>query len=62
MISIIIIVKSDRGIENTLKKLVKIPKPEKTEIFVVDASEGNLYDIKKEFPSVRWIYFHNKKK
>jgi GT2 family glycosyltransferase len=33
----------------------------KTEILVVDASEGNLYDIKKEFPSVRWIYFHNKK-
>ena len=28
---------------------------------VIDASEGNLYDIKKEFPSVRWIYFHNKK-
>ncbi len=47
MISIIIIVKSDRGIENTLKKLVKIPKPEKTEILVVDVSEGNLYDIKK---------------
>ena len=33
----------------------------KTEILVVDASEGNLYDIKKESPSVRWIYFHNKK-
>jgi len=29
MISIIIIAKSDRGIENTLKKLVKITKPEK---------------------------------
>jgi GT2 family glycosyltransferase len=61
MISIIIIVKSDRGIENTLKKLVKIPKPEKTEILVIDASEGNLDDIKNIFPSVRWIYFHNKK-
>jgi GT2 family glycosyltransferase len=61
MISIIIIVKSDRGIENTLKKLVKIPKPEKTEILVIDASEGNLNDIKNIFPSVRWIYYHNKK-
>lgn len=61
MISIIIIVKSDRGTENTLKKLVKITKPEKTEILVIDASEGNLYDIKKEFPSVRWIYYQNKK-
>ena len=61
MISIIIIVKSDRGIENTIKKIVKIPKPEKTEILVIDASEGNLDDIKNIFPSVRWIYFHNKK-
>lgn len=47
------------GIENTLKKLVKIPKPEKIEILIVDASEENLYDKKKEFSSVRWIYFHN---
>ena len=61
MISIIIIVKSDRAIENALKKLVKIPKPEKTEILVIDASEGNLDDIKNMFPSVRWIYYHNKK-
>jgi GT2 family glycosyltransferase len=61
MISIIIIVKSDRAIKNALKKLVKIPKPEKTEILVIDASEGNLDDIKNIFPSVRWIYYHNKK-
>jgi GT2 family glycosyltransferase len=61
MISIIIIVKSDRRIENTLKKLFKIPKPEKTEILVIDASEGSLDDIKNTFPSVRWIYYHNKK-
>jgi GT2 family glycosyltransferase len=61
MISTIIIVKSDRRIENTLKKIVKIPKPEKTEILVIDASEGNLDDIKNIFPSVRWVYYHNKK-
>jgi GT2 family glycosyltransferase len=61
MISIIIIVKNDRGIENTLKKLVKIPKPEKTEILVIDASEKNLNDIKNIFPSARWVYYHNKK-
>jgi len=59
MISIIIIVKNDRGIENTLISLKKVKKPEKTEIIIVDASEGNLDDIKKKFPSVRWIYFHN---
>ena len=62
MISIIIIVKNDRGIENTLKKLLKIPKPEETEILVIDVSEGNLDDIKNIFLSVRWIYYHNKKK
>jgi len=59
MISIIIIVKNDRGIENTLRRLTKIPKPEKTEIIVVDASEGNLDDIKQKFSKVRWIYFHD---
>ncbi len=61
MISIIIIVKNDRRIENTLKKLFKIPKPEETEILVIDVSEGYLDDIKNIFPSVRWIYYHNKK-
>ena len=61
MISIIIIVKNDKGIKKTLRKLVKISKPEKTEILVVDASDGNLYDIEKKFPSVKWINFHNKR-
>lgn len=61
MISIIVIVKNVRGIKNTLKKLVKIPKPEKTEILAIEASEGNLNDIKNIFPSVRWIYYHNEK-
>lgn len=60
MISIIIIVKNDRGIEDTLKKLIKILKPEKNEILVIDASEGKLDYIKNKFPKVRWIYFHNK--
>ncbi len=59
MISIIIAVKNDRRIEKALEGLVKIPKPEKTEILVIDASEGNLDEIKKKFPSIRWIYFHN---
>lgn len=60
MISVIIIVKDDIKIEFTLKDLRLIKKPEKTEIIVVDASEGNLDDIKNKFPKVRWIYFHNK--
>lgn len=59
MISVIIPVKNDREIENTLNEMFNIPKPEKTEILVVDASEGNLDDIKKRFPKVRWVYFKN---
>ena len=62
MISIISIVKDDRGIEVTLKSLEKVKKPEKTETIVIDASEGKLDDIKKKFPKVRWIAFHNKTK
>ncbi|MCK5450025.1 glycosyltransferase [Candidatus Pacearchaeota archaeon] len=60
MISIIIIVKNDRGIENTLNSLENVEKPEKSETIIVDASEGNLDDISKKFPKVNWVYFHNK--
>ena len=60
MITVIIIVKNDRGIRNTLVELEKIQKPQNTEIIVVDASNGRLDDIKKEFFKVRWIYFNNK--
>lgn len=60
MITVIITVKYDRGIGNTLMELEKIKKPNKTEILVIDASEGKLDDIKNKFPTVRWIYFHNK--
>ena len=59
MISIIIAVKNDRRIEKTLEELIKISRPEKTEILVVDASAGNLDDIKIKFLSIRWIYFHS---
>lgn len=59
MISVIAIVKNDRGIEKTLSELIKIPKPEKTEIIVVDASGDNLNDIRKRFNKVRWISYHN---
>lgn len=57
MISIITIVKNDRGIENTLEKLVTIPKPDTSEIIVVDASGGKLDDIKNRYPSVNWINY-----
>lgn len=61
MISIIIIVKNDRRIEKLLDKLKHIPKPEKTEIIVIDASKKEtLLDIKKKFPEARWFYYKNK--
>jgi len=62
MISIIVIVKNDPGIETTISTLIEIPKPEKTEIIVVDASEGKLDYIRDKFPEVRWIDFIPKKK
>jgi GT2 family glycosyltransferase len=60
MITVIVIVKNDRSIKNTLLELEKISKPQETEILVIDASKEKLDDIKKEFPKVRWIYFNNK--
>jgi len=62
MISIIIPVKNDKKIERTIKILKSIPKPEKIEIVVVDASGGNLDFIKKKFPTVKWVNFINKTK
>lgn len=61
MISIITIVKNDPGIENTLKALEEIAKPEPIEIIVVDASEGTLDFIRDKFPKVKWIAFKAKK-
>jgi len=60
MISIVIIVKNDKRIEKLLKHLEKIPKPEKSETIVVDASEGSLDYIKEKFPYARWYNFLNK--
>ena len=45
MISLIIAVKNDRRIDKTLEELVKIPRPEKTKILVINALEGNLDEI-----------------
>lgn len=57
-ISIIIIVKNDRGIANTLAALRLQIKPAPTEIIVVDASDPFvLQDIRMEYPEVRWYQF-----
>jgi GT2 family glycosyltransferase len=56
-ISIIIINKNDRGIAETLTALLKIKNPIPYEIIVVDASDGKLSDIKRNFPTVSWYDF-----
>jgi len=57
MISIIIIVKNDKGIINTLNILNNIQKPTSTETIVIDASNNNLHDIQVKFPKIKWIPF-----
>jgi glycosyltransferase involved in cell wall biosynthesis len=57
-ISIITIVKNDRGIAETLDGLEKQEKPAPTEIIVVDASAPALLeDIREKHPDVRWHQF-----
>lgn len=59
MISIIIIVKNDRGINNTLENLDKLTSTYDKEIIVVDASGGKLNDIKSKYKYVKWINYNN---
>jgi GT2 family glycosyltransferase len=59
-ISIIIIVKGDKGIRKTLASLQALTDSYKNEIIVVDGSEGKLADIQKQFPHVVWVPFKNK--
>lgn len=58
-ISVIIIVKNDRGIAETLAALTAMEKPAPTEIIVVDASAPEtLADIRARYErDVRWLAF-----
>lgn len=57
-ISIVIIVRNDRGIANTLIGLEKQRKPAATEIVVVDSSNPTtLADIRAQHPDVLWYEF-----
>jgi glycosyltransferase involved in cell wall biosynthesis len=57
-ISIIIIVKDDRGIVNTLDAIATQEKPVATEVLVIDASKPDvLKDIKDTHPEVMWHQF-----
>jgi cellulose synthase/poly-beta-1,6-N-acetylglucosamine synthase-like glycosyltransferase len=56
ILSVIIVVKNDRGIKDTLETLHKLPCPISFEVIVVDASLPiTLADIKQANPWVRWI-------
>jgi GT2 family glycosyltransferase len=57
MISIIIIVKNDRRIRSLMSSLALVEKPERTEIIVVDASNGSLDDIRRCFPEATWVTY-----
>lgn len=61
-ISIIIVNKNDLGINNTLNALAHIYKPKRTEIIVVDASNGKLNNIRDIHKEVKWIEYINKEK
>lgn len=61
VISLIIIVKNDRGIDDTLRSLEALHCPQPTETIVIDASEpAYLRDIKQKYPSTRWNYFKSR--
>lgn len=60
--SIIIIVKNDPKIEDTLKDLQKKISSDQCEIIVVDASGETLVPIQKKFPEVKWIHFKPSKR
>ena len=56
--SVMIIVKNDPGVEQTLALLVPQAEAASSEVIVVDASApGKLDAIRKRFPSVRWEYY-----
>lgn len=60
-ISIVIIVKNDRGVADTLQHLYKKIN-NNVEIIVVDSSKPKLHDIYKRFQKVQWIDFVSKSK
>jgi GT2 family glycosyltransferase len=59
-ISVVIINKNDRGVADTLRALQTVTSRVAFEVVVVDASEGALDDIARQFPAVRWVAFASK--
>lgn len=62
-VSIIIVVKNDRGIERTLELITLQKASVSTETIVIDASQpGKLLDIRLKYPLVRWEQYDQKGK
>ena len=59
-ISVILIVKDEPAIDQTLRKLFGQKRFEDIECIVVDASRGNLADISSKHPGVSWLDFESK--
>lgn len=57
MASVVIIVKNEPTIANTLRILQSQCEQSGAECLVVDASEGRLDEIAKQFPWTRWVHF-----
>lgn len=61
MVSIVIIVKNDRGIDKTLASIYEQETTYDYEVLVVDASGDRLLDIKNKYPQTQWVYYPGKK-
>jgi len=60
MISIVVISKDEPALRDTLSDLADLTSPATSEVVVVDASEGRLDSIRREFPSFKWVEFEPK--
>lgn len=58
LVSIIVIVKDDKGVDLTLRSLLTIQRSSNSEIIIVDSSDGKLDYIKEKYPKFKWIPFH----
>ncbi|HEY3020876.1 MAG TPA: glycosyltransferase [Solirubrobacteraceae bacterium] len=55
MVSIVIVSKDERALDETLAAVADQARGRESEIVVVDASEGRLADVQRAHPGVRWI-------
>jgi cellulose synthase/poly-beta-1,6-N-acetylglucosamine synthase-like glycosyltransferase len=61
-VSIVTLIKGHRVVDRLLSQLMLIEGLSNAEILVIDAKPGSADDIRKKYPSVRWIYYRTQKK